>query len=136
MRTKFRAFEFAIMMAGAFMTIAIVRPAVAHHAFAAFFDPNQPMDVSGVVSSVEWANPHVWIYVDVETDGGDTESWGFEMGSVNQLVRLGWSRDALRAGDRVTISGVRARDRSLIAAVRTVMLASGEQLFGGQSESR
>ncbi len=92
--------------------------------------------MAGVITRVEWANPHVWFYVDVETNNGGTESWGFELGSVNHLVRLGWNRDALEVGEPVTVSAVRARDDSLRAAVRTVTLASGEQLFGGQNESR
>jgi len=125
----------AIVLGAAVMAVVSFRPVAAHHAFAAFFDREKPMEVTGLVTRVEWANPHVWIYVDVETDNGDTESWGFEMGSVNHLVRLGWNRDALEVGELVTVSAVRARDDSLRAAVRSVTLATGEQLFGGQNES-
>jgi len=119
----------------ALLAVTGMRQAAAHHSFAAFFDAERPIEVTGSVSLVEWANPHVWIYVDVDA-GGASENWGFELGSVNHLVRLGWSRDALGIGDVVTIAGVRARDDSKRAAVRSVTLASGEQLFGGQNESR
>lgn len=126
-----------IVHVGVALTVtAWVAPAAAHHAFASVFDVSMPMEFTGEVTKVEWMNPHVWIYVDVPTQGGPTENWGFEMGSVNHLVRLGWHRDALRPGAVVTVSGVRARDESLrVAAVRSVTLSTGEELFGGQNES-
>ena len=126
----------AIILGAAIVTVTGFRSAAAHHAFASVFDAERPIEVTGVVTEMEWMNPHVWLYVDVETDEGGIEKWGFEMGSLNHLVRLGWSRDALNVGDVVTVSGVRARDDSLRAAVRTVALSTGEQLFGGQNESR
>ena len=126
----------ALVFVAALMALTCLRSAAAHHAFASVFDADRPIEVTGMVTEVEWLNPHVWIYVDVKTDEGNVENWGFEMGSVNQLVRLGWNRDALKVGDEVSVSGVRARDDTLRAAIRTVTLANGEQLFGGQNESR
>jgi hypothetical protein len=111
-------------------------PIEAHHSFASVFDTNRPIEMKGTVTGVEWMNPHVWIYVDVENDAGEIENWGFEMGSPNGLVRRGWRHDTLAVGATVTLSGVRARDGSRRGAVRSVTLASGESLFGAQDESR
>lgn len=115
---------------------AVAGPGTAHHAFVSVFDPDQPLNVLGTVTKVEWMNPHVWFYLDVEDEDGEVENWGFEMGSPNTLVRRGWSRDSLAIGTVVAVNGVRARDGSARGAVRAVMLASGERLFGGQNESQ
>jgi len=115
---------------------AFVTPAAAHHSFAAVFDRDQPIEISGIVSSVEWLNPHVWFYVDVRNEDGKVENWGFEMGSPNGLIRRGWNYESLQAGSEVSIVGVLARDGSKRAAVRTVTLSTGESLFGAQDESR
>jgi hypothetical protein len=108
----------------------------AHHSFASVFDKNQPLELTGTVTKVEWMNPHVWFYIDVQKKGGETENWGFEMGSPNGLVRRGWAHDALQVGAVVTVVGVRARDGSHSGSVRTVTLSTGESLFGAQDESR
>jgi len=110
---------------------------IAHHSFAAVFDRNSPIEITGTVTRVEWVNPHAWIYVDVENDDGEAEEWALEMGSANHLRRRGWNRNALQVGDVITVVGSRARDGTTTGAVRTVTLAStGESLFGGQDESR
>ena len=111
-------------------------PAAAHHSFVSVFDPSQPIEMTGTVAEVEWMNPHVWIFLDVENDRGEIERWGFELGSPNGLVRRGWRHDSLEIGQSVTISGVLARDESQRAAARNVTLANGESLFGAQDESR
>jgi hypothetical protein len=110
--------------------------ASAHHAFASVFNPDRALDITGSVTKVEWMNPHIWFYLDIENEDGTVENWGFEMGSPNSLVRRGWSHDSLQVGDVVSIVGWRARDGSLRGAVKTIVLASGEQLFGGQNTSR
>jgi len=107
-------------------------PAAAHHSFAAVFDSDQPVELTGTVLRVEWMNPHVWIYMNVAQDDGAVEEWAFEMGSPNRLTRYGWHRDSLPEGQTVTIAGSRARDGSLKAAVDTVTLPNGERLFGAQ----
>ena len=116
--------------------LALVTPAAAHHSFAAVFDRDQPIEISGTVTSIEWMNPHVWFYIDVVNDDGEIENWGFEMGSPNGLIRRGWNYSALEVGAEVSIVGVLARDGSQRAAIRTVTLSTGEALFGAQDESR
>jgi hypothetical protein len=120
------------------MTIAALLmsgvPAIAHHSFSAVFDRDKPIEVTGTISVVEWANPHVWFYVDVESDSGVLENWGFELGSVNALIRRGWNRNDLQVGQLVTIVGVLARQDPFTGAVRTITLSNGEQLFGAEPQ--
>jgi hypothetical protein len=130
MRKRFIAF--ATLMG----LIASTDSATAHHAFSSVFDPDRPLDVTGTVTRVDWMNPHIWFYLDIENEAGRVESWGFEMGSPNALVRRGWSHDSLQVGEVVNVAGWLARDGSLRGAVRSIVLASGEQLFGGQNRSR
>jgi uncharacterized protein DUF6152 len=110
--------------------------APAHHSFAAVFDANKPVELTGKVTKVEWMNPHTWIYLDVAKDDGTLEGWAFEMGSPNRLIRYGWNQDSLPPGQTVTITGSRARDGSLKAAVDTVTLPDGQRLFGAQETSQ
>ena len=112
-----------------------VPDAVAHHSFAAVFDADDPVELTGTVRDVEWLNPHVWFYVDVETGDGTIEDWAFEMGSPNRLMRSGWNEGSMALGDVVTVTASRARDGSRKAAVVTVRLTSGEELFGAQDSS-
>ena len=112
-----------------------VPAAVAHHSFAAVFDADDPVELTGTVRDVEWLNPHVWFYVDVETGDGTIEDWAFEMGSPNRLMRSGWNERSMALGDVVTVTASRARDGSRKAAVVTVRLTSGEELFGAQDSS-
>jgi hypothetical protein len=118
--------------AAATLSIFMLSDAVAHHSFAAVFDRDQPIELSGTVTKVEWTNPHVWFYVDVKNENGSIENWGFEMGSPSGLIRRGWNHESLQAGHVVTVAGVRARDGSLRSAVRTVTLSTGQSLFGAQ----
>jgi hypothetical protein len=108
----------------------------AHHAFAAVFDKDVPVELSGTVTQVEWMNPHVWFYIDVKNDSGETENWGLEMGSPNSLVRRGWRSTTLEAGTPVKVHGFRAKDGTKRGAVETVTLESGQRLFGAQDKSR
>ena len=110
-----------------------VVPAVAHHSFAAEFDSDSPIDLTGVVTKVEWMNPHTFFYIDVENADGSFENWALEMGSPNGLMRRGWTRNSLEIGDEVKVVGSRAKDGSLKGNVRSVVLSSGERLFAGSS---
>ena len=109
-------------------------PVVAHHSFAAEFDADSPIALSGVVTKIEWRNPHTFFYIDVETDDGEYENWALEMGSPNGLTRRGWSRNSLQIGDEVSVEGSRAKDGSLKGNVRSVVLSTGERLFAGSSQ--
>src|ERR1700722_3751690 len=89
-------------------------PIPAHHAFAAEYDENKLVTVSGTVTSFKWTNPHAWLYVNGKDDGKDENgkitSWSFEMGSPGGLTRRGWVRTDLKAGDQVTVEGYSAKD--------------------------
>ncbi len=116
---------------------ALLHPpgAVAHHSFAAVFDADDPVQLTGAVTTVEWLNPHVWFFVDVENEDGTIEDWAFEMGSPNRLMRSGWNERSMALGEVVTVTASRARDGSRKAAVVTVKLATGQELFGAQDSS-
>jgi hypothetical protein len=117
--------------------IAASGRALAHHSFAAEFDESKPVKLTGSVTKVEWANPHIWFFMDVKNQDGSVTNWGFEMGGTGQLVRAGWKRDSMKAGDMVTVEARRARDGSNRANAQTVVLAStGQRLFAGSSQGQ
>jgi hypothetical protein len=126
-------FKLMLSMASAALAIAAI-PASAHHSFAAEFDAEVPIELTGVVTKVEWQNPHTYFYIDVEDDAGDYHTWAIEMGSPNGLMRRGWHRNSLEVGDTVSISGTRAKDGSYKGNARSVVLSSGERLFAGSSQ--
>ena len=111
-------------------------PVVAHHSFAAEYDADKPIKLTGTVTKIEWTNPHCWFYVDVKSEAsGRTENWALELGNPNSLLRLGWTRNSLKAGDTVTVEGSRARDGSLHANARSmVLMSTGQKLFAGSSQ--
>src|SRR5262245_9891669 len=92
--------------------LAAVQPVSAHNSFAAEFDANKPVTLKGAVTKVEWANPHIWVYLDVKSDTGAVEPWQCEGGAPNTLTRNGWSQQSVKVGDQVTIDGVLAKDGS------------------------
>src|SRR5712671_1035670 len=108
-------------------------PLAAHHAFAAEFDVNSPVSVKGVVTKVEWVNPHAWLYVDVKDADGKVVNWHFELGPPNALFRLGWKKDAIPTGTEVSITGFRAKNGEAVANGRSIVLPDGKELFSGGS---
>jgi hypothetical protein len=105
------------------------RPVVAHHSEAAEFDSTKPVKVKGVISKVEWLNPHVWFYVDVKDDSGKTTTWGFSNAPPGSLMRRGITKESLKVGAEVTVEGVRAKDGSNNASGRRVTYADGTNAF-------
>jgi hypothetical protein len=106
-------------------------PASAHHAFAAEYDENKLVTVSGIVTTFKWTNPHAWLYVDGTDESGKVTSWRFEMGSPGGLLRRGWKKLELKKGDQVTVDGYAAKDGSNMANARIVTMPDGRKLFGG-----
>ncbi len=107
-------------------------PVEAHHAFAAEFDADRPVEFRGTVTKVEWVNPHVWIHVDVDNNGS-IEPWAFEAGTPNVLFRRGFTRDSLLPGTEVMVDGYQAKDGTNRANGRDITLGDGTKLFLGSS---
>src|ERR1700733_15557047 len=105
-------------------------PGYAHHSVGAEFDLSKRITLQGRVTKIEWMNPHVYLYVDVNA-GGKTANWACETAGPNTLARQGWSRMSLKIGDRVTVVGYRARDGAYVASAREVGLAGGRKGFVG-----
>jgi hypothetical protein len=124
----------AVTLAASMLAAA---PGYAHHSFAAEFDADKPVTLVGTVTKIEWTNPHAWFYIDVRDDAGKVANWGWELGSPTSLTRLGWSRNALKVGEGVTVEGSRSRDGSNTANARNITLnRTGQKLFGASSQGQ
>ena len=104
-----------------------------HHSFAAEFDRNKPIELTGTVTKVEWTNPHARIYIDVQEEDGKVVNWDFELGPPNGLMRQGWNRNSLQQGHVVKINGFLSKDQEHVANARSVFLPDGRQVFAGSS---
>jgi len=109
--------------------------AQAHHSFA-MFDHDHQIKITGTVSKVEWMNPHARFYVDVKEANGSVTNWNFELGAIPVLLKQGWTKNALKAGDTVTVEGSLAKDGSKTASATAVVLADGRRVFGGSSNPK
>ena len=107
---------------------------IAHHAESAQFDMTKPVEMTGVVKKVEWANPHIWYYVDVKDGTGQVTTWGFSGGAPGMLARRGFTKNTLKPGDVVTVRGFRAKDGSNNASGGRVTFADGRQVFANAAE--
>ena len=116
------------------MSIASAIPVFAHHSFAAEFDATKPVNLTGVVTKVEWMNPHTYFYVDVkDAQTGKVTNWACEMGSPNGLTRQGWTRNTLKVGMIVSLEGTRSKDGTSKANARNVTV-DGKKLGAASSE--
>jgi primosomal replication protein N len=109
-------------------------PLLAHHSFEAEYDFNKPVKLSGTVTKMEWMNPHAHFYIDVKDDNGAVTNWNCELGAIPVLLKQGWRKDSLKAGDQVTVEGFLAKDGTKgMANARRVTLPDGRRVFGGSS---
>ena len=125
----------AALIAGAALLTGAV-PVLGHHSFAPEYDAARPMALKGIVTRVEWTNPHIWFYVDVKDDQGRITNWGFSGGPPGVLQRRGISRNALKVGDAVSVEGFRARDGSNNASGGRVTFVDGRSVFTASNEDK
>jgi len=109
--------------------------AIAHHAYTAEFDTTKPIKLTGVVKKVEWSNPHVWIYLTIKDDKGNDTIWGFSASPPGMLQRRGITKNSLKLGDVLTITGHRAKDGSNNASGNIVTTADGHDTLIGQDQA-
>jgi len=148
--------KFAVVTSLAAAAVAVSLPLGAHHSFSAEFDSTKEIRATGEVTKLDWQNPHAWIHLKVSeicerTGGGrggggdqpwacrepgaeEGDDWAFELGSPNGLMRQGWTRNSLKAGDVITVLGSRARDGSTNSNARSITTADGKRLFAGSSQ--
>jgi DNA/RNA endonuclease YhcR with UshA esterase domain len=107
---------------------------LAHHSFAAEYDKNKPIKFTGIVTKVEWMNPHIYYYVDVKDGVGKVTNYAVEGGTPNNLRRQGWGKDSLKTGDMVTVEGFMAKNGSNNVNGRNVTLPDGKRLFAGSDD--
>ena len=126
-------------MESAILAVAVgfLMPAVAlaHHPSTVEFDVKRPVNVKGVVTKVEWINPHAYLHLDVTGPAGQVTKWRFETGSPSQLTKRTWTRTAVKAGDQITVEGYRARNGANFAAAKSVTMADGRTVFAGRLEN-
>ena len=108
-------------------------PVLAHHSFSAEFDAQKRISLKGTVTKVDWMNPHIWIYLDVKDEKGVSVRWQCEGGPPNTLTRNGWTKEALKEGDAVSIDGTLSKDGSRTCNATSINLPDGRKVFAGSS---
>jgi uncharacterized protein DUF6152 len=119
------AIAFLLVLSG----FAAPRPLLAHHSASAY-DMEHPVNMKGVVTNMEWGNPHVFIYLDVKDDNGNVEQWRVEGNSPNMLVRAGWKKEMIKVGDQLLVNGALAKNGSKVMRLISLTLANGQKYDG------
>ena len=122
------------ILLGSLMLAAL--PLAAHHSFAAEFDRDQPITLTGTVTKVEWSNPHIWFYIDVKDANGKVTNWGFSGAPPGMLTRRGITKESLKIGDVIKVEGYRAKDGSNNGSGGKVTFADGRQVFTAGAEDK
>ena len=126
-----------VLLTGAAIASALLwigNPVLAHHSESAQFDVSKPVKVTGVITKVEWMNPHIWFYIDSKDENGKVTTWGFSGGPPGMLLRRGITKDILKIGSEVHVEGSRAKDGSNNASGRKVTFADGRDVFTASAE--
>ncbi|HEY2844750.1 MAG TPA: DUF6152 family protein [Bryobacteraceae bacterium] len=122
--------DLSAAIAGALLLVSGL-PVLAHHSGAAEFDTTKNIELNGVITKIEWTNPHAHFYMDVADASGKVSNWNLELASPNVLVRTGWSRNSLKQGDKVNVTGLRAKDNSNVGHANTITFPDGRKLAFG-----
>jgi hypothetical protein len=111
------------------MAVAMCAPVWAHHSLAAEFDESKKVNLTGVFTSVDWRNPHAWLYLDVKDEAGKVVKWQCELGSPNQMSRSGWNKESVKPGEELIIAGIMAKDGSNTCSTRNIKFKDGRTVF-------
>jgi hypothetical protein len=121
----------AVVAALALGCVAGVAPVLAHHSFAAEYDQDKPLNLTGTVTSMKWSNPHGWLYLDIAGSDGNVVNWAFELAATNALIRSGWKKEDVPPGTRLRVEGFQARHNPAVAFAAKIWFADGRPLFQG-----
>jgi hypothetical protein len=114
--------------------VLAIQHAWAHHSFAAEYDRTKMVVLDGVVTKIEWENPHTWLYLDVKGEDGRLVSWAVEAANPSALIHAGWHKDSLKPGDKVKVQAYAAKNGGNTANARSVTLPDGKRVFAGSSD--